>query len=285
MSIREMDSHRQNRQGLEVSRDQRVRVVIADHDGLARSMIRAALHDASGIAIVASTGDRREALELAGHYRPTVLILDTGLLSNGRLELVGAILLASPETRILTISVDDDRTALAALRAGAAGHLSKEIDPGKLAALVVRVAAGEAVIPRRLTRPLLELLRELPETGWRPLHSVLTNREWQIIDLLGEGASTHDIAESLVLSPTTVYGHIKSLLRKLSVHSRPDAVRAARRLRREEALGQKATPWIPSRSTRGPGQNGHPSVRRETPAAQFSALRAGVPERQGPIRR
>ncbi len=285
MSIRVMDSHRQNHRRLQMRADQRVRVVIADQDGLARSMMRAALADAIGIETVGSTGDRREALELARFYRPTVLILDTGLLSNGPAELVDAILLASPETRVLTISVDDDRTALAALRAGAAGHLSKDIDPAKLAALVVRVAAGEAIIPRRLTRPLLQLLRQLPETGWRPLNSVLTNREWQIVELLGEGASTHDIAERLVLSPTTVYGHVKSLLRKLGVHSRPDAVQAARRLRREEALGEKTTPWIPSKSPRGPDQNGHASVQRETPAANHPALRAGVPEQQGAIRR
>lgn len=285
MSIRVTSSHTKMRRHLQVSPEQRIRVVIADQDGLARSMIRAALHDASGIVTVASTGDRREALELVHYYRPTVLVLDTGLLANGRAELVEAILLASPETRVLTISVDDDRTALAALRAGAAGHLSKNIDPGKLAGLVARVAAGEAIIPRRLTRPLLELLRQLPETGWRPLHSVLTNREWQIVDLLAEGASTRDIAERLVLSPTTVYGHIKSLLRKLGVHSRRDAVRAARRLRRTEALGEKATPLSLARSTRGPDQNGHPSVQRETPAANLTALRAGVPERQGAIRR
>lgn len=284
MTTPAMDAHSQKRRHLRVAPDQRIRVVIADQDGLARSMMRTALHDASGIATVASTGDGRETLELARYYRPNVLVLDTGLLSNGRVELVEAILLASPETRVLTMSADDDRTALAALRAGAAGHLSKDIDPGKLATLVVRVAAGEAVIPRRLTRPLLELVRQLPETGWRPLHSVLTNREWQIVELLAEGASTHDIAERLVLSPTTVYGHIKSLLRKLDVHSRPDAIRAARRLRRKEALGEKSTPRIPNRSTRGPGQNGHPSGRRETPAAN-SALRAGAPDRQDAIRR
>jgi DNA-binding NarL/FixJ family response regulator len=285
MSSRVIDSHMQNRRRLQALPDQRVRVVIADHDGLARSMMRAALADASGIATVASTGDGREALQLVRYYRPAVLTLDTGLLSNGRVELVRAIRLASPETRVLTISIDDDRTALAALRAGAAGHLSKDINPRKLAALVARVAAGEAIIPRHLTRPLLELLRQLPETGWRPLHSVLTNREWQIVELLGDGASTQDIADRLVLSPTTIYSHVKSLLHKLGVHSRQDAVRAAQRLRREEALGEKATPSIPSESPRSPDQNRHPSVRREKPAANLSALRAGVPKRQGTIGR
>jgi len=84
--------------------------------------------------------------------------------------------------------------------------------------------------------PLLELLREVPDGGWRPLRSALTTREWQIVELLGEGAATECIAERLVLSPTTVYSHVNSVLRKLGVHSRCDAVAAAERLRREEAL-------------------------------------------------
>ena len=95
-------------------------------------------------------------------------------------------------------------------------------------------------MPRRLIMPLLELLREVPDAGWRPLRSRLTTREWEIVELLSEGASTQRIAESLVLSPTTVYSHVRSVLRKLGVHSLADAVAAAGRLRREETLGRNS---------------------------------------------
>jgi DNA-binding NarL/FixJ family response regulator len=71
------------------------------------------------------------------------------------------------------------------------------------------------------------------------LHSRLTTREWEIVELLAEGASTEQIVEHLVLSQSTVYSHVKSVLRKLGVHSRRDAVAAATRLRREEASGRK----------------------------------------------
>ena len=87
--------------------------------------------------------------------------------------------------------------------------------------------------------PVLELLREIPDAGWRPLHSRLTTREWEIVELLAQRASTHEIAEQLVLSPSTVYSHVKSVLRKLSVHSRHDAILAAERLRKEEASARK----------------------------------------------
>ena len=214
--------------------DQRLRVLIADHDGLARWMMRTALHEDDRVATVHVAGDAREALELARYYRPTVAIIDTALPPEGAIQLIGKMLQATPDTRVLTVSVDDQQTAMAALRAGAVGHIDKDINPDELAHLVARAADGEAIVPQRLLMPLLELLREIPDAGWRPLHSRLTTREWEIVELLGEGATTQRIAEHLVLSPSTIYSHVKSVLRKLGVHSRRDAVAAAERLRKEE---------------------------------------------------
>jgi two-component system nitrate/nitrite response regulator NarL len=219
--------------------EERLRVLIADHDGLARSMMRTALHKAERIAIVVTAAEGREALELARYYHPSVVIIDTALPPTGGVEFIDKMRVIAPETRILTISVDDERTALAALRAGAVGHVGKDVDPDELARLVVRAADGEAIIPQRLMMPLLELLRELPHTGWRPLHSRLTSREWEIVELLGEGATTPRIAQELVLSQTTVYSHVRSIMRKLDVHSRAEAVAGAEDLRREEAQGRR----------------------------------------------
>ena len=90
-------------------------------------------------------------------------------------------------------------------------------------------------MPPALAARVLECLRDVPDSGWRPVRSRLTSREWEVVDLIGEGASTQAIADRLVLAPATVYSHVKSVLRKLGVHSRPDAVNAAERLRHEEA--------------------------------------------------
>jgi DNA-binding NarL/FixJ family response regulator len=219
--------------------DQRLRVLIADHDGLARSMIRTSLCQADTVAIIATAGDGRQALELARYHQPTVLLVDTALPPDGGVELIGHVLRVSPQTRVLTVSVDDQQAALAALRAGAVGHITKDIDPDELARLVLRAADGEAIIPQQLIIPLLESLRDAPDARWRPLHSRLTTREWEIIELLAEGATTNQIVERLVLSHSTVYTHIKTVLRKLGVHSRRDAITAATRLRQEEASGTK----------------------------------------------
>jgi DNA-binding NarL/FixJ family response regulator len=249
MIARQNGRQRPAREELLAGGDERLRVLVADHDGLARGMMSTALHRADRVAIVVTAGEGREALELARYYHPTVVIIDTALPPDGGVELIVKMLQVAPETRILTVSVDDEQTALAALRAGAVGHIGKDVDPDELARLVVRAADGEAIIPQRLMMPLLELLRELPDTGWRPLHSCLTTREWEIVELLALGATTQRIAERLVLSPTTVYSHVKSVLRKLGVHSRRDAVAAAERLRREEALGTKPpNPVRPSSS-------------------------------------
>lgn len=220
--------------------DDRLRVLIADSDGLARSMMRFALRNSERIAVVHTAPNSREALELARYYRPSVAIVDTVLPPTGGLELVRRLLLAVPDTRVLTVSVDDDRTAIAALRAGAVGHIGKDVDPEDLAELVVRAADGEVIVSQRLMSPLLEALRDVPDSGWRPLRSRLTTREWEIVELLGEGATTQRIAHQLVLSPLTVYSHIKNVLRKLGVRSRREAVIAADRLRREEALSRES---------------------------------------------
>jgi DNA-binding NarL/FixJ family response regulator len=230
-----------------------LRVLIADPDGLARRMMSDALREANIVASVHPAGSARETLELARYYRPAIAIVDTGLAPNGAIDVIGKVLQFTPETRIVTVSANAPHLAIAALRAGAVGHIHKDIDPERFASLVLRAADGEAVIPRDLLMPLLELLRAIPDSGWRPLHSRLTTREWEIIELLGAGATTQTIAERLTVSSTTVYSHVKSVLRKLGVNSRRDAVIAAERLRREEvSRTPRARPVRPSYSVQLP---------------------------------
>lgn len=219
-------------------RSKRVRALVADGDGLARRMMRDALHETDGIVVVAAAHETRETLELIRYYRPDILLLDAALPPHGCQEVISGTLKATPDTRILTISDTDDRTALDALRAGAVGHISKDLEPDVLGGLVLRAAAGEAIVPRRLVMPLLSMVHTIPDAGWRPVRSRLTTREWEVVGLLASGASTQHIADSLFLSATTVYSHIKSVLRKLGVHSRRDAVAAAERLRAKEIADQ-----------------------------------------------
>jgi DNA-binding NarL/FixJ family response regulator len=214
----------------------RLCVLIADHDGLARSMMHATLSDTDRISIVLTASDAQHATELAGYYHPAVMILDLGFPSIDVAKLIAQVQTVSAQTKVVTVSADDDdQPVLTALRAGAAGHISKDTEPDTLASQVLQVADGDAIVPQHLIKALLEIVREAPDTGWRPVRSRLTCREWEIIDLLATDTSTQQIADQLVLSADTVYSHIKSVLRKLDVHSRQDAITAADTLRHQEA--------------------------------------------------
>ena len=218
--------------------DPDARLLIADQDGLARRMMLDVLQGDGRGAAVAGARDSREALEMARQYRPTMLLVDISLPPAGGAQLIREVMAILPRVRVVTVSAaaDQDERVLAAFRAGATAHIDKDIDPDEFARLVTLAAAGETIVPRRLMTPLLERWRrEMPAGGWRPMRSALTTREWQIVELLGDGASTEQITERLVLSPTTVYSHIYRLLHKLGVHSRVEAVAAARRLRQTEA--------------------------------------------------
>ena len=134
---------------------------------------------------------------------------------------------------ILLASAPDDAVGLRALRAGAAGYLSKEVEPEVLPRVLRGALEGEAAISRRLAMALIESYRRAPRggSGLRPVRSELTDREWEVLDLLGSGTTTDEIARELVLSSETVRSHLKNLYRKLEVNSRDDAVRAASRMR------------------------------------------------------
>jgi DNA-binding NarL/FixJ family response regulator len=215
-----------------------MRLLIADQDGLARRMMLDVVQSAAPVATVAGARDGREALELARESRPTLLLIDIALPPFGGVEVIREVAAMLPRARLVTVSAtaDHDQAVLAGFRAGATGHIDKDVDPDEFVRLVTLAASGEPIVPRRLMTALLERWRrEMPAGDWRPTRSALTTREWQIVELLGDGASTEQITERLVLSPCTVYSHIYRLLRKLGVHSRREAVAAAQRLRQAEA--------------------------------------------------
>jgi DNA-binding NarL/FixJ family response regulator len=217
----------------------RGRVVIADADGLARRMVRDALEAAAQVTPVAYAATGREAVELSRYYTARVLLVDAAVPPDGGVELTRAVAQQLPDTAVLFLTAGtDDELALEALQAGAAGYANKDLDPAALAHIVARMADGEAAVPRRLVMRLLKRLQGVPDAGWRPVRSRLTTREWEIVDLLATGDTTQQMADRLVLSPATVYSHVKSLMRKLGVHTRHDAVPVAEQLRHEEALGR-----------------------------------------------
>ena len=210
-----------------------LRVIVADDDPLARRMLRDVLHMA-GITVIADAEGGREAVELALYYRPDVVVMDLIMPGVDGLAATRQIVERAPEVRVVVMSSsDDDEVGLETLRAGASGFLCKTVGLDSLPRALHCARNGEAVITRRLTMRLIEDLRVLRQdnAGMRPIRSPLTSREWEVLDLLCHDRSTDEIADVLVVSVETVRSHIKSVLRKLGVRSRRDAIEAAGRLR------------------------------------------------------
>lgn len=204
-----------------------MRVVLAAQDPLVRRALRATL-EGDGFEIVAETGDGPEAIQMVVSERPDVALVDLTLHGADGLDVAERISREIANVRVVVLSgTDDDQVALKALRAGADGYLMKDIELDALPRALRGVLIGEAAISRKLALRLISELRKAPEAGrgMRPIVSDLTEREWQVLDLLTTGASTSEIAIDLVLSPETVLTHVKNILKKLGVHSRKDAVR------------------------------------------------------------
>ena len=209
----------------------RLRVVVASADPARRRAVRDALGAASRIVVAADARDEVETIELARWYRPEVVLVDLALPPRG--AAIREILAIAPcAVVVLAPDRDDGPAGLRALRAGARGFVSLPRDADTLASSLHAVADGEVAISARLVMALVEGLRALPDArGLRPVRSALTDREWEVLDLLGAGAGTQEIADALLVTRDTVYGHIKRIMRKLDVRTRQDAVSAARALR------------------------------------------------------
>jgi NarL family two-component system response regulator LiaR len=210
-----------------------IRAVLADGDPQARRTIREALKG-GGIAVVAEAGDGEEAVALAAFYHPDVVVMDIRLPGLDGVSATSKIHERSPDTCIVLVAEgSDEELGLRAIRAGAAGYLTRALEPDVLVRAVRGAVEGEAAISRRLARQLIESYRRSPRggAGMRPVRSMLTDREWEVLDLLTSGARTEEIARTLVLSTETVRSHLKNVYRKLGVRSRDEAAEAARRMR------------------------------------------------------
>lgn len=213
--------------------DDPIRVIVADDDSLARRVIKDSLRRA-GIVVVAEAHNGRQAVELALFYQPDVVLMDLVMPELDGISATRHIIKEQPDQLVIILtSADEEEMGFVGLKAGATGFLSKDLDVDVLPRALEGALSGEAVISRRLSKALVDQLRRSPEpsTGMRPVKSPLTAREWEVIDLLYDGRTTDQIADSLVLASETVRSHIKNLMRKLGASSRQEAVAIAQRMR------------------------------------------------------
>jgi NarL family two-component system response regulator LiaR len=222
-----------------------VRVLIVDRDPLVRRVVRDAMAG-HPISVVAETGDGREAVQLVCQHRPDVVLMDIVLPELDGPAVIRKIVSAVPHVRVVVFTAAAEADAgVTALKAGASGYVSKDVDVDTLPRIIGAVARGEAAVSRDFVSVLIDRLRAAPEgnVGLRPVRSPLTPREWEVLDLLCAGLTMDEITDTLVLSPETVRSHLQRSMRKLGVHSRDAALEAATRLR-ASAAATPAPPWV-----------------------------------------
>jgi DNA-binding NarL/FixJ family response regulator len=203
-----------------------ITVVVADDQALVRGGFRMILETQPDIEVVAEAEDGVEALEQVAAHRPDVVLMDVRM---PRLDGVAAtrrILAEHPGTRVLVLTTfDEDEIVYDAFRAGASGFLLKTVPPARLADAVRTIAAGEELLAPTVTRRLIEtFLGRSASPMATPELEQLTERERQVLELIGRGLSNREIADHFVLSEATVKTHVNRVFTKLQLRDRVQAV-------------------------------------------------------------
>lgn len=197
-----------------------VTVLLVDDHPVVRSGLRAVLA-ASGLEIVGEAGTGEEAIALAGHLRPDVVLCDLrlgeGLDGIATTERIRA--LTPPPAVLMLTTFDRDAEILGAIEAGAAGYLLKDVAPEVIVEAIERVAAGGMYLPPELATRVLQGMRQpLPR---------LTERELEVLRQVATGAANKEVAKALFVSEATVKSHLVHIFTKLGVDSRARAIRVA----------------------------------------------------------
>jgi DNA-binding NarL/FixJ family response regulator len=211
-----------------------IRVVLADDQTLVRGGFRMILDSEADIEVVGEAADGGEAARVVEELRPDVVLMDIRMPDVDGIEATRRIVASGSEARVVVLTTYDvDDYVFAALRAGASGFLLKDVRPVELIDAVRIVAGGDALLAPTVTRRLLDRLSEsLPETEPPPIDlSELTDREMEVFRLVALGLSNAEIAARLAVTEATVKTHVSSVLRKLRLRDRVQAVVLAYDLR------------------------------------------------------
>ncbi|MFE9011509.1 response regulator [Streptomyces cyaneofuscatus] len=205
-----------------------IRVVLADDQTLVRAGFRSILSGEDDIEVVGEAADGEQAVALAHEQRPDVVLMDIRMPGTDGLEATGRITtdprLAAVRVVILT-TFDMDDHVYGALRAGASGFLVKDTEPMELLHGVRVVARGDALIAPAVTRRLIsEFANRRKQPAPSPRLNALTEREREVMGLVGAGLSNDEIAARLVLSPATSKTHVSRIMTKLGVRDRAQLV-------------------------------------------------------------
>jgi DNA-binding NarL/FixJ family response regulator len=207
-----------------------LRVVLVDDHPVYRAGLARLLRE-SGVDVIAEVPNGETALTVVEELAPDVVVMDLNMPGMSGLEATRRLVAQSPATRVLVVSVSAQEADVTdAILAGASGYILKESPVEEVVAGIQAAAAGQSLISPRIATMLLQRIRDAGgavDIDLAPAH--LSARELEVLGLMAEGKSNHEIADALVISPSTVHNHISSILLKLQVENRVQAaVRAVR---------------------------------------------------------
>jgi DNA-binding NarL/FixJ family response regulator len=202
-----------------------IRLVLADDHTIVREGLKQLLGAAGDLQVVGEAQNGHEVIERIRALDFDVLLLDMSMPGKSGIELIRQVHAEKPKLRILVLSMHEEHQyAVRAIRAGAAGYLTKESASRQLVDAIRKVAAGGAFISSEVAQQLA--LGAMPgATG--PLHASLSDREFQIFQLIASGKSVSDIAERLNLSVKTVSTHKANVLQKMNMSTQAELIRYA----------------------------------------------------------
>ena len=211
----------------------RIRILIVDDHALFRGGISNVLGKEREFDIVGEAADGRAAIEMTGMVSPSIVLMDLSLPSPGGLETTQRIRREFPAVAVVVMAQDEDEESLfASIKAGAAAFVIKDISPDDLIHVIRRVSQGEFLINDKVfSKPavasrVLKEFRELAVYGQeaQPIFAPLSPREVEILDNIAQGMTNKQVAYALSISEQTVKNHMSSILRKLAVNDRTQAV-------------------------------------------------------------
>jgi DNA-binding NarL/FixJ family response regulator len=203
-----------------------IRVLLADDQALVRSGFRLILEARDDIEVVGEAENGAQAVELALRVDPDVILMDVRMPGMDGVEATRRLTATGSRARVVILTTFDlDEYVHEAIRAGASGFLLKDVQPAQLVDAVRVIAAGEALLAPTVTRRLLDrFAQSFPSEKAPASLEALTTRELEILRLVAGGRSNAEIAEQLVVSEATVKTHVSSVLRKLGLRDRVQAV-------------------------------------------------------------
>ena len=201
------------------------RVFVVDDHPIVRQGLALLINQESDL-VVCGEAERAEGVPAAlARLKPDILVLDLSLPGLEGLDLLKEIRASDPELPILVLSMHDEaQMAARALKVGAAGYATKDSDPALLLTAIRKVASGGRYIDPELAD---RMVFEVGLTDSRPLHSLLSEREFSVFERLAQGANVNDIAQQLALSSKTISTHKARLMQKLNITSLAELVKYA----------------------------------------------------------